>query len=82
MMKHACREISQLASDSLDRPLSLFERLKFKLHLSMCGHCRDFDHNIKFIHKITAMINTTDYGQTRLSDKQRQRLHDSLSSTD
>lgn len=79
-MKHACKEISQLASNSLDRPLSLFERLKFELHLSMCGHCRDFDHNMKFIRKITEMIHTSDYGHVRLSDKQRQQLHDSLSS--
>jgi len=77
-MRHACKKISQLASDRLDRPLSLLERLKFKLHLSMCSHCRDFDHNIKLIHKVTAMMHTTDYGQTRLSEKQRQQLHNNL----
>jgi len=81
-MKHACREISQLASDSLDRPLSLFERLKFRLHLSICGHCRGYHHNIKLIHHTTAMMQASNYGQVRLSDKQRQRLHDSLNATD
>jgi len=79
-MKHACNEISQLASDSLDRPLSLRERLKFRLHLLMCGYCRDYDHNMKFIRAVTAMIRTTHYGQIRLSDQQRQRLHDKLDS--
>ncbi len=80
-MKHACKEVSKLASDSLDRPLSFFERLKFKLHLSMCGHCRDFDSNITLIHNITEMMHATDYGQTRLSEQQRKRLHDSLNSS-
>ncbi|MBN4073616.1 zf-HC2 domain-containing protein [Mariprofundus ferrooxydans] len=77
-MKQACNEISKLASDSLDRPLSLSERLKFKLHLSMCSHCRDYDHNMKFIRKITDMMRSTRYGQVRLSDKQRQKLHHEL----
>jgi len=77
-MRHACKKISQLASDSLDRPLSLLERLKFKLHLSMCSHCRDYSHNMKFIRTITKMIHSTRYGQIRLSDKQRQQLHDQL----
>ncbi len=77
-MKHACREISQLASDSLDRPLSLFERLKFNIHLAMCKHCRNYSHNMKFIRKITEMIDTTNYGEIRLSDEQRQRLHERL----
>jgi len=80
-MKQACNEISQLASDSLDRPLTLRERLKFKLHLSMCSHCRNYDHNMKFIRKITDMMRTTRYGKIRLSDEQRQRLHAKLDSS-
>ena len=79
-MKHACNEISQLASDSLDRPLSLRERLKFKLHLSMCNYCRDYNHNMKFIRTITEMIRSTRYGQVRLSEQQRQKLHHQLDS--
>jgi len=77
-MKQACNEISQLASDSLDRPLSLAERLKFKMHLSMCSHCRDYDHNMKFIRKITDMMRRTNYGKIRLSEEQRQSLHAKL----
>ncbi|MDQ6970495.1 MAG: zf-HC2 domain-containing protein [Mariprofundus sp.] len=77
-MKQACNEISQLASDSLDRPLSLSERLKFKLHLCMCSHCRDYNHNMKFIRKVTDMMRKTNYGQIRLSEEQRQKLHAKL----
>jgi len=77
-MKHACNAISKLASDSLDRPLSLFEKLTFKLHLSMCSRCRDYDHNIKFLQKITALVHKTNYGQIRLSESQRQHMHDKL----
>ena len=80
-MKYACNEISQLASESLDRPLTLRERLKFKLHLSMCSHCRDYDHNMKFIRKITELVHITNYGKIRLSDKQKEQLHENLKSS-
>jgi len=77
-MKHACNVISKLASDSLDRPLSLAEKIKFKLHLSMCSKCREYHHNITFLKRITALIQQTNYGQIRLSDTQRQQLHNKL----
>jgi len=77
-MKHACREISRLASDSLDRPLSLWEKLRFKVHLSMCGNCRNCNENMRIIHKATELMQQTDFGNIRLNDGQRQHLHDVL----
>jgi len=74
-MKHACKQASRLASDSLDRQLSLWERLKFHLHLAMCGNCRNCDNNLKLIRSTSELIEKTRYGAIRLSDKQRQQLH-------
>ncbi len=77
-MKLSCHYASRLASDSLDRPLSLWERLRLKLHLSMCSNCQNCDHDLKLMHKINELIKTNDYGQIRLSEQQRMQLHKAL----
>lgn len=38
----SCKEVSRLVSASLDRPLSLRERFRLKLHLWRCGACSNF----------------------------------------
>ncbi len=77
-MKHSCHYASRLASDSLDRPLSLWERLRLKLHLSMCSNCQNCDHDLKLMHKISELIKANDYGQIRLSEQQQKQLHQAL----
>jgi len=77
-MKHACRKISELASDSLDRPLSVWERVRFRFHLSICSSCKNCNENMILIRHSTALIQQTDYGNLRLSDEQRRQLHASL----
>jgi predicted anti-sigma-YlaC factor YlaD len=37
-----CRDIAEGASAYLDREVSWWRRLQFKLHLSMCQHCRRY----------------------------------------
>ncbi len=77
-MKHACQYTSRLASDSLDRPLSLWERIRLKLHLSICNNCRNCDANLKLMRQINALIRDNRYGQLRLSEQQRKQLHEAL----
>jgi len=77
-MKHACQQASRLASDSLDRQLSLWERLTFHIHLAMCRNCRNCDNNLKLIRSTSELIEKTRYGTIKLSDNQRERLHKSL----
>lgn len=77
-MKHACQSASRLASDSLDRKLGLWERLKFNLHLLICKNCSNCDDNLKLIHATSALIQQTRYGEINLSDEQRKRLHQQL----
>jgi hypothetical protein len=36
----SCKRISQLVSAGLDRKLSASERLRVRLHLLFCRHCR------------------------------------------
>ncbi len=42
-----CREIAQLASDYLNKDLSLRQRVAFKLHLFLCHNCHDYVFQLK-----------------------------------
>ncbi len=44
-----CRQVARLASESLDRPLGLHERLLLRLHTMMCGACTAYRHQIATI---------------------------------
>lgn len=37
-----CKDVTYLVSQSLDRSLSLPERLRLRSHLIMCNGCRNF----------------------------------------
>ena len=41
-----CKQASQLISTSLDKPLSLRERLSLKLHLLICKYCVRFSQQL------------------------------------
>lgn len=46
-----CKQNSELLSQSLDRPVSLREKMAMRLHLMMCCGCRNFEKQLTFIHK-------------------------------
>ncbi len=41
-----CKQASQFISQSLDRPLTLRERLALKLHLLICKYCKRFSQQL------------------------------------
>jgi len=68
-MKYFCRQASQLSSDALDRPLSVFERFRMLLHQGMCHSCRRVAKDIRLIHHLL--------GQSKhhvLTDQQRKKI--------
>lgn len=77
-MNHACKEVSRLASDSIERQLSLWERFRFHLHMAMCRNCRNFDQALELMHQATALMGQTRYGEIKLSESQRNRLHKAM----
>ncbi len=46
-----CKEATRLMSLRQDRPLRFQERLSLRLHLSMCGACRECDKQFELLHK-------------------------------
>ena len=42
-----CKLASQIISQSLDRPLTMRERLNLKLHLIICKYCKRFSQQLQ-----------------------------------
>lgn len=82
----SCKEISKLASDSLDKKLSLGNRLQLWMHLVMCGLCSRFRRAIVRIQNETKEcsheIETGQLEDTKLPDDARQRIRKLIESTD
>lgn len=59
-LKPTCREVHRLASERLDRELTLVEQLRMKLHLLVCDACRTFDAQLDLMRR--AMRRLSDDG--------------------
>jgi predicted anti-sigma-YlaC factor YlaD len=45
-----CRQVSELVSQSQDRPLGWKERWRLRAHLAACKACRNFQKQMSFLH--------------------------------
>lgn len=43
----SCKQVSQIISQSLDRPLTIRERFALKLHLFICKYCKRFSQHLQ-----------------------------------
>ena len=50
-MKISCKEASRLSSQSLERTLSWWERVKLRFHNRLCGWCGGHDSDMQAVHK-------------------------------
>lgn len=56
-----CKEASRLASQQLERKLSLWERIELKVHLAFCAGCRRMEKQFRFLRNASAAwINHSD----------------------
>ena len=46
-----CKQTHQLVSEGLDRRLTLAERTKMKLHMSICDSCTNFNGQMQLLRK-------------------------------
>ena len=42
-----CQELTELVTDYAEGHLSLWDRMRFRMHLGMCKHCRAYVHDRK-----------------------------------
>jgi hypothetical protein len=80
-----CQEVSRLVSDSIDRKLSLWQRMNLWMHLSMCGLCWGFRRYLLNFHEQTHLhASQIEEGvgesQEALSDEARERIKQALKS--
>ena len=51
---HSCRRVAELLSQRLDEPLGPIDELKLRLHLSLCGNCRNVEKQLSGVHAAAA----------------------------
>ncbi len=44
-----CRQAQELLSQGMDRPLQLSERLRLKMHLTICEPCTNFSRQMQLL---------------------------------
>ncbi len=49
-MNHFCQQASRLASDKLERRLSLNESLRLNIHCLICSSCRHYTAALRLLH--------------------------------
>ena len=72
----SCKEVSQLVSQSLDRPLPIGKRIAVRMHLMICTLCRRYQRQLHFLQQATRQLpEHLDASATlQLSDAARQRI--------
>ncbi len=75
-----CKEVTQLASESLDRKLTLKERIGLRFHLMMCKLCTRYVRQLKFMHQASSGMdeNHVKESDTQLSETARDRIRNKL----
>ena len=81
-----CEPISQISSVSLDRRLSLKERMQLYIHFLMCDFCRRYHRQLNVVQKLASSINSneTDDQQSTtpgLDDAARERIRRAIDSS-
>ena len=51
---HSCRRVAELLSQRLDEPLGAIDELKLRLHLKLCGNCRNVEKQLSGVRAAAA----------------------------
>jgi predicted anti-sigma-YlaC factor YlaD len=75
-----CKQASGLISQSLERKLSLLERLSLKFHLFICDACRMFKHHLGQMSRILKkqMRDVEKDESLKLSDQAKCRIQEAI----
>lgn len=59
-LKPTCKEVHRLTSESLDRDLTMIERVRVRLHLVVCEACTNFTAQMQLIRRAMHKMGTDD----------------------
>ena len=57
---HSCKRVAELLSQSLDEPLGWFDALRMRIHLLMCGNCRNVEQQMLGVKALSADLFSSD----------------------
>jgi hypothetical protein len=52
----SCKEVTELATAYLERDLSFWKRMQFRMHVAMCRHCRAFVDQVRKTVRVLANL--------------------------
>ncbi len=55
-----CREVTHIVSAGLDRDLGTMERVRLRMHLSLCSGCSHFTRHMRLIRTAMQRMSDTD----------------------
>lgn len=59
-LMYSCRKVAELVSRGMDEPLGRLDRLRLRLHLSMCANCRNIEEQMQRVHTLSTELFTSD----------------------
>ena len=74
----SCEVITEKISQSLDRKLSLKERLQVKIHLMYCKYCLRYRNQIMYLRKLIEKDTPSILKEVKLDEEQKTRLKEHL----
>lgn len=74
----SCKDVSHLATQALDRKLTLAERWGMWLHLSICAACRRFERQIALLHRAMSRLRNQPAASGTLPDEAKARIRRTL----
>jgi hypothetical protein len=80
VLSPSCKQASRLQSEAMDRSLSFFERLGLRIHLLLCGWCRRYGEQLKFLRTAAHQCEGDEQSQSahKLSPEARERIRQKL----
>lgn len=57
----SCREVDKLLSQALDEPLGFTDRMRLRIHLGMCGNCRNAEKQMDTLHALGPQLGSFDF---------------------
>lgn len=66
---YSCKRAAELLSQSLDEPLDVVDSLRLRMHLSMCGNCRNVQEQFNLIHQMSPSLGLLDLCDEQVSNK-------------
>lgn len=74
-MSRSCQQASRLISESLDRPLTLLQRVSLWFHLKICRHCQTYRQHQE---RLRRLLRDSDPEAPGLPEATRERLRRQL----